>query len=160
MSKTATKAVDNVFYKARMATAECNDKCNSREGAAEELGIDRTRLARIELGSINPYPEEVLLMADTYNAPELMNYYCYKMCPLGRKTVQPAELKGIDRITIQLITALGQSDCIKREILEIAEDGIISQDEKPRVQEIAAILDRISLAARELRLFIDKNMGR
>lgn len=64
MPKQATKAADNAFYKARIAASKCNDRLASREGASEELGIDRTRLARIELGSLNPYPEEVLLMAD------------------------------------------------------------------------------------------------
>jgi len=66
MSKIATKASDNDFYKARIAASSCNDRLASREGAAEETGIDRTRLARIELGSLNPYPEEVLLMMDTW----------------------------------------------------------------------------------------------
>lgn len=68
MAKKATKAADNNFYKARMEAASFNDSFNSREGAAEILGIDRTRLARIELGSLSPYPEEVLLMSDAYNA--------------------------------------------------------------------------------------------
>lgn len=88
MPKQATKAADNAFYKARIAASKCNDRLASREGASEELGIDRTRLARIELGSLNPYPEEVLLMADYYDAPELANHYCSQICPLGRKTVQ------------------------------------------------------------------------
>lgn len=50
MPKTATKASDNEFYKARLAASSCNDRLGSREGASEETGIDRTRLARIELG--------------------------------------------------------------------------------------------------------------
>lgn len=54
MPKQATKAADNAFYKARIAASKCNDRLASREGASEELGIDRTRLARIELGSLNP----------------------------------------------------------------------------------------------------------
>ena len=76
MPRKATKAADNVYYLARIETAACNDNLNSREGAAEIMGIDRTRLARIELGSLDPYPEEVLLMSDTYNAPELGNHFC------------------------------------------------------------------------------------
>ncbi len=109
MAKKATKAADNIFYKARMEAAACNDNLNSREGAAEQLGIDRTRLARIELGSLNPYPEEVLLMSDAYNTPELNNYFCSRMCPLGQQTVPAAELLHLDRITIRILTALGTS---------------------------------------------------
>ena len=71
MPKFATKAADNMFCQARYEAAKFNERLSSREGAAEELGVDRTRLARIELGSVTPYPEEVLLMADIYRAPEL-----------------------------------------------------------------------------------------
>ena len=71
MSKFATKAAGNMFCQARYEAAKFNERLSSREGAAEELGVDRTRLARIELGSVTPYPEEVLLMADIYRAPEL-----------------------------------------------------------------------------------------
>ena len=45
MPKTATKAANNVFYKARMEASSWNDSLKSREGAAEETGVDRTRLA-------------------------------------------------------------------------------------------------------------------
>ena len=56
MSKVATKARDNVWYEARYNAAKKyhNDKLLSREGAAEEAGIDRTRLAKIELDTIQP----------------------------------------------------------------------------------------------------------
>ena len=68
MSKPATKAANSPFYLARMEAAKVNDRFSSREGAADETGIDRTRLARIELDSITPYPEEVMLLADAYDA--------------------------------------------------------------------------------------------
>ena len=67
MSKFATKAAANMFCQARYEAAKSNERLSSREGAAEEIGIDRTRLARIELGSTIPYQEEVLLMC---NVPE------------------------------------------------------------------------------------------
>ena len=66
MSKFATKAAANMFCQARYEAAKSNERLSSREGAAEEIGIDRTRLARIELGSTIPYQEEVLLMTDCF----------------------------------------------------------------------------------------------
>ena len=60
MSKKATKAADNMYYLARCEVSACNDDFSSREKAAEIVGIDRTRLARIELDTITPYPEEVM----------------------------------------------------------------------------------------------------
>ncbi len=152
MPKQATKAADNVFYKARIAAATCNDRLASREGASEELGIDRTRLARIELGSLNPYPEEVLLMADYYDAPELANFYCSRMCPLGKKTVPPAEAQNIDRLTIRIISALDDADGIAEAILDIAEDGIITPDESERLQQVIAALEKIEVTAQEMKI--------
>lgn len=158
MAKKATKAADNIFYKARMEAAACNDNLNSREGAAEQLGIDRTRLARIELGSLNPYPEEALLMSDAYNTPELNNYFCSRMCPLGQQTVPAAELLHLDRITIRILTALGNTEFIQKTILEIVKDGIVSEDEQPQVQQILKALENISKAAMEMKLWVEKNL--
>lgn len=59
MAKYATKAKENIFTQARYNAAKFNDRLNSREGASEELGIDRSRLARIELGSKNPFPDAI-----------------------------------------------------------------------------------------------------
>lgn len=73
-----------MFCQARYEAAKSNERLSSREGAVEEIGIDRTRLARIELGSTIPYQEEVLLMADCYKAPELKGNYCRRCVRLER----------------------------------------------------------------------------
>lgn len=158
MAKKATKAAENIFYKARMAAASCNDSLNSREGAAEQLGIDRTRLARIELGSLQPYPEEVLLMSDAYNAPELNNYFCSKMCPLGCQTVPTAELLQLDRLTIKILSALGNAEFIQKTIIEVVKDGTVTEDEQPQIGRILKALENISKAAIEMKLWVEKNI--
>ena len=104
MSKFATKAAANMFCQARYEAAKSNERLSSREGAAEEIGIDRTRLARIELGSTIPYQEEVLLMADCYKAPELKGNYCSQMCPLG-KNMPKIENAGLDRISLRMLSS-------------------------------------------------------
>lgn len=73
MSKFATKAAANMFCQARYEAAKSNERLSSREGAAEEIGIDRTRLARIELGSTIPYQEEVLLIQKLQSAGSYSN---------------------------------------------------------------------------------------
>lgn len=114
MSKFATKAAANMFCQARYEAAKSNERLSSREGAAEEIGIDRTRLARIELGSTIPYQEEVLLMADCYKAPELKGNYCREMCPLG-KNMPKIENAGLDRISLRMLSSLKKiNEAIKR----------------------------------------------
>ena len=158
MPKQSTMCADNVFYKARMAAATCNDRLASREGTAEETSIDRTRLARIELGHLVPYPEEVILMADTYDAPQLTSYYCSALCQLGRKTMPPAEMRSLDRLTICIVTALDETAQIQRGILEVARDGQIAPEEYDQVRKIAEALERIGVVSRETKLFITKHL--
>lgn len=63
MGRKASKATENIYYKARMCAAEKDGSFSSREKAAMQLGIERSRLARIELNKIEPYAEEVRIMA-------------------------------------------------------------------------------------------------
>lgn len=156
MPKSATKAVGNVFYEARIEAARCNDRLASREGAAEELGIDRTRLARIELGSLVPYPEEVLLMAEAYGAPQLTNHYCSSCCPLGKETIPPCELLQLDRLTIKVISAVRNASIIQNGILDVAEDGKVTPDEIPKLAGVKENLEEMEKASMALRLWIEK----
>ena len=102
MGKKATKAADNMYYLARCEAAETNADFSSREKAAELVGIDRTRLARIELDTIVPYPEEVKAMAKAYNTPELNNSFCARECPLGRSSVSEVDIVDFDRLALKV----------------------------------------------------------
>lgn len=157
MAKCPTKAAGNDFCVARKHAATCNDKLNSREGAAEILGIDRSRLARIELGSVTAYPEEVLLMADAYNAPELLNYYCTGECPIGCQCQKRLEMNEADRVTIKIIAALREGKDIEKMLLTIMEDGEIQSHEYPVLQVIISNLDKLSNATAELKVWAAKN---
>lgn len=103
MANVTAKTSSNIFYKARCEAATHNEQLSSREGAADYMSIDRGRLYRIESGIAVPYPEEIRLMADLYNAPELENYFCRMMCPLGCE-MPKAELANLDRITVRTLS--------------------------------------------------------
>lgn len=155
----ATKAQSSPYYKARMAAAAYNDDFCSREAAADTVGIERTRMARIELGLICPYPEEVRMMADAYNAPELCNYHCTTDCPIGRETVPKAETGGLEQIAVRVYSALRTADTIREQLIEIAADGVIDDSERPTLAQISARLRRMQAAASELQIYIDKLEG-
>lgn len=67
MPKNPTVAANNVFCIARKEAASFNDTLNSREGAAELLGIDRTRIARKGAGTArkNYYSRESFAQVPT-----------------------------------------------------------------------------------------------
>lgn len=157
MSKFATKAAENIFCKARYEAAKFNERLSSREGAAEELGIDRTRLARIELGSTVPYQDEVLLMADCYRAPELKGNYCRDMCPLG-KGMPKIEDADLDRISLRALASFRKINEAKELLLDITADGIITDDEKTDLEKIISTLDEVNEITQNLKNWIEKNL--
>lgn len=157
MANVAAKTSSNAFYKARCAAATHNEQLSSREGAADIMSIDRGRLYRIESGIANPYPEEIHLMADLYNAPELENYYCTHMCPLGDGKPK-AEIENLDRIVLKALSSFRKLGSIRETLLDITEDGIISDDEKPDLEKVIASLEELETVAQNLKLWAKKNL--
>lgn len=158
MGKKATKAADNMYYLARREAAESKDEFSSREKAAEIIGIDRTRLARIELDTIAPYPEEVKAMAEVYNIPELCNSYCARECPIGRDNVHEVTIDDFDRLALKVLGSLKDIDSLRASLIAISEDGVIEESERPAFQEILDSLEKISTNAKALQLWAIKNI--
>ena len=157
MANIAAKTINNVFYKARCSASKHNDSLSSREGAADIMSIDRGRLYRIESGIINPYPEEVHLMADLYNAPELENYYCTNMCPLGGDMPR-IDVADIDRISIRALSTFRKIAETKELLLDITEDGVISDDEKGDLNKVLENLEELERITQSLRMWVKKNL--
>ncbi len=158
MGKKATKAADNMYYLARSEAALTNEDFTSREKTAEIIGIDRTRLARIELDTIMPYPEEVKAMAAAYNTPELCNTFCARECPIGQNNIKEVVIDDFDRLALKVLGSLKDIDSLRASLISISEDGIISEPERPTFQTILDSLEKISENAKALRLWAIKNI--
>lgn len=161
MGKKATKAANNIFYIARYEASAKNPKLSSRENAAELLGIDRTRLARIELGAISPYPDEVLVMSKVYQMPELCHMHCSTECPLGKFTMNELKVIGdFDRLALQVLGSIENVASLKTKLIKIAEDGTITPDEEEEFQSVLDALERIASNALSLKIWAEKNIVR
>lgn len=157
MSNLAANTKSNVFYKARCKASTHNEQLSSRESAADIMSIDRGRLYRIESGIANPYPEEIHLMADLYSAPELENYFCKNMCPLGGD-IPKAEVADLDRITVRTLSAIRKLGETKELLLDITEDGVIDESEKDDMGKVLQNLEELEQIAQNMKLWIKKNM--
>ena len=157
MANVTVKTSSNIFYKARCEAATHNEQLSSRGGAADYMSIDRGRLYRIESGIAIPYPEEIRLMADLYNAPELENYFCRTMCPLGCE-MPKVELANLDRLTVRTLSVFRKIGKTKEMLLDITADGVIDESEKPELDEVVKNLEEVEEIAQSMRLWIKKNM--
>lgn len=157
MSNITAKTASNIFYQARCKASTHNEQLSSREGAADFMSIDRGRLSRIESGVADPYPEEVHLMADLYNAPELRNYYCTEICPLG-ECVAKADVTNLDRITIMAMASFEKTDETKQKLLKIVADGVVCEDEKNEMLAVVQNLGELEGVAQNLKNWVKKNL--
>lgn len=112
MGRDAAKACENQCFRCRKEAAKYNKKLDSREGAAEMLGISVSSLADYELGNTKVIPvDKVVLMADIYNSPELMAWYCSSECLIGKCFPMPSsEVATVERTAMNLLKQLRQGD--------------------------------------------------
>ena len=150
-----TKGNQNVYFCARKQAAEHNATLYARDRAAEMIGVSVSTLADYELGVTKVVPvDKVVLMADLYECPELKTGYCKHECPIGKEFPIKTDVGSLEGITLRLLQALekGQLKGLRDSLIQIASDGKVGEDEKEELERILVQLDKIILAASELKL--------
>lgn len=159
MGNGYTKNNENVYFRARKDASLYNERLCSREGAAELLGISVSTLADYELGNTKVVPvDKVVLMADLYKRPDLKTGYCKHECPIGKTMPLATKLAGLEGIALRMIQEFDSEKItdIKKSFINIAADGIITDDEKPEMEEIMKKLDELAEVISEMRLAGEK----
>lgn len=148
----------SIYFQCRILAAKNNVYLKSRESAAEYFGISVSSLANYERGITVPPLDLIMMMADVYGAPQLKNLYCLEQCPLGKQQPISAEIKTLEAVTVGIIAKLDEKDIeeMRRELLEIAEDGKISPDEEDDFTAVSKELDKLAVSISELRLIKEK----
>ena len=157
MGTKPTKALANVYCQARLEASNYDDRLKSREGAAELMGYGPATITEWELGVRKPSPESVLKMADLYNAPYLANHFCATECPLGCN-VPKVEMEDLDRIALKTLSTFRKISETKDKLLDITEDGIITEDEKDDMRSVIRHMEEIEKAAISLKMWAEKNL--
>ena len=131
----------------------------SREKAGELLGsITPERIERIESGKYTAHPDEVILMAEKYQAPELCNYYCSNECEIGRQYVPQIKIKDLAQIVLEMLASLNSIEKRRERLIEITSDGVIQEDELRDFRAIQDELEKISITVETLQLWTEQNI--
>lgn len=159
MEKGCMNELENVYKACRKKAAQYNEALNSREKAAEMLGIAPSTLANHELGVTKTVPvDTVVMMADLYHSPELKNLYCKNECPIGRTLPLSTEIKGLESITVRILNSLDDDAVrnMKKRLLRIAEDGEITKKDQGDFDDVMEALEKIATEISELRMLAEK----
>lgn len=156
MTRESILGKNNPFYKARIASNK--DDFKNRRDTAENIYISRRRLEEIETGKREPYTDELLIMAEAYDAPYLVEHYCNHICKIGQKFgCKYVENKDdAYKATVMFIKSLKEAEQAKENILEILSDGEISQDEISMLDEAISKLNETMTDIINLKIALEK----
>ena len=154
-----------------MGRASTKENKNKYQLAREELGLSREkasdllevippeRIEKIENERSLPHPDEVLVMSQKYKKPSLCNYYCSNECPIGKEYVPEVQIKELSAIVIEMLASLNSVNKTKDRLIEIAAEGVISDDEIDDFIHIQEELERISVTVETLQLWAEKMLA-
>lgn len=155
MGKKSVKENKSIYQLAR----EEASMTRAAVADATEGALSENRIEKIENGSLNAYPEDVIQMAQVYNKPELCNYYCTKECQIGEKYVPAVEtIHDLPQTTMGILSSLNSLNRFKERIIDITADGVISDDERADFEAFRKNLSEMSLAIETLKLWADKEL--
>ena len=154
MARMSTKENKNIYQQLREAQKW------SREKASEEMeGIQADRIERIESGKSTAHPDEVVIMAEKYKAPQLCNYYCANECEIGKPYVPEVKMKDLTQIVLEMLSSLNTAKKKQERLIEITADGQIEKDEVEDFIDIQDELEKMSLTVESLRLWSEKMLA-
>lgn len=132
----------------------------TREKAGELLeAITPERIEKIESEKSLPHPDEVLVMAEKYKAPNLCNYYCANQCPIGQQYVPEVKIKDLSQIVLEMLASLNSMSRKQERLIEITADGKIDNTELEDFIAIQEELERISITVETLQLWSERMLA-
>lgn len=150
MGKASVKENKNIYFKKR------EELGLTREGASELLEtVSPERIEKIENERSCPRPDEVLTMAEKYNAPELCNYYCCHECRIGQRYVPEIKIKDLSKIILEMLASLNSMHKKQERLIDIASDGKIVNNEIDDFIDIQNELEKISVTVETLQLWTE-----
>ena len=151
MPKVSAKQNKNIYFLRR------EELGLTRERASELLeSIPPERIEKIENERVEPHPEEILIMAEKYKAPELCNFYCSNQCPIGQQYVPEVKIQDLSQIILRMIDSLNTVQDKQRRLISITADGIIDDSEIDDFVSIQEDLEKISITVEALQLWTEQ----
>ncbi len=151
MPKVSSKDNKNAYFQRR------EELKLTRDQASELLeSIPPERIEKIENERVEPHPDEIMIMAEKYKAPELCNYYCSKQCPIGQQYVPEVKIHDLSQIVLKMIDSLNEVQDNQKRLVNITSDGVIDDDEIEDFVSIQDQLEKISITIEALQLWSEQ----
>ena len=129
----------NIYQAARESAGR------TQEAAAEQLACSVRSLCDYEAG-VRPPPDDIVVrMVQVYDAQYLAYQHMLLAQQVAQMVLPPISVVGIAQATVGFVVKYRDLASIADDLLRIAADGVVDDNERPRFDEIVA--DLKSMAA-------------
>ena len=149
MGRKSIKENKNIYFQSR-------EEAGLTRAEASELMqcVSESRIDKIENDRTRVQPEDVTAMAKADKRPNLCNYYCTHECSIGKDTVTELRPSNLSELSLSIFNSLNALNKQKERLMEIAEDGAVTEDELSDFMSIQKNLDKISTTVETLKLWM------
>lgn len=160
MGKASIKKNKNIYQLTReelgLSRAEATECIPNDPKFPGMPGVPEYKLVKIENGG-TVQPADVVAMAKRYNKPELRNYYCCNECEIGKIDAPEVTFDGsVHEILVNMAVVLRKVNHNKIRLMEILEDGKLTEDEQEDFDRIYEELEQVSMTVEALQLWCEK----
>ena len=130
----------------------------TQERAAERLHISDRLLRRYESGEIRPSDDIVYHMVEIYNDQRLAVEHLRQGSRMAADLIPPVEDLPLQAVAIRAFNDIADIMAAQpeRKLLRIAEDGVISEEERPVLDEVMAVFSRLAKLYTQLRIAAER----
>lgn len=129
----------------------------SREQAAGKMSLSVSKLEKIERDELYASAQDIVEMAEVYNAPELCSYFCANECEIGKQqylNVSEAGDEDLAHIAVALLNSVNALNDQRNRFIEMSADDLIDRDELRDLLKIHMSLKQLSEVANTLNVWI------
>ena len=118
----------------------------SQEEMADELNISRQTVSKWELGNAVPDTDKIVAISRMFNVTtDFLLFDEYGV----------DNLSNLDRVVIKFLNCAKDMESISDELVEIAKDGVIDEEEKNRLNEMMSLVDGVFNTVEELKRLME-----
>lgn len=128
-----------------------NDLGWSQERAAFEAGIGRRTLTRYEIAPQSAQPDKIMRLAEAYNNPEILEWYCTEVCEIGSIYHCKMQVNDLSSAVLTLLKEMNDVQDLQGKLISISCDGKIDKNEIPDMEHIMEEIEQLESALHALK---------
>ena len=132
----------------------------SQERASELSDIPKKALAKYEVYPEEAPPERILKLSQTYKDPEILEWYCTDVCPVGKTQHCKMVSNGLTGAAMSLVAETMDIQAVQQLLMKITCDGQIDSSELGDMERIMTEIEHVERAIHALKIQFAKEVSR